>query len=104
MGDFGLPRFTLAWCALAVAVVWMLAFTRGRWKRTWSFAERHYAASLGALGVLSALLSWGYLEWVLRGGSRIIDATAYYQQAKIFATGHLTAPLFDIGAATRGRF
>jgi hypothetical protein len=87
-----------------MGLAWFVILTRRRWLRFWPRLERHYAIALGVLATSAALLSAAYLTWVLRGGPRIIDATAYYQQARVFASGHFTEKLFEVGAATRGRF
>jgi hypothetical protein len=67
-------------------------------------AERHYHKSLLVLSIVAALGSLAYVGHYLRGGPRIIDAAAYLQQAKVFASGALTSPAFEPSAATRGRF
>jgi hypothetical protein len=52
----------------------------------------------------AATLSAGYIVYYLRGGPRIIDATAYYLQGRSFAAGMLTIPLPDPEQAVMGRF
>lgn len=52
----------------------------------------------------AATLSLGYVQYYLRGGPRIIDATAYYLQARTFAAGMLTVPLPEPEHAVIGRF
>src|SRR5690606_13461867 len=46
-------------------------------------------ATLLLLGTVSAVLSAVYVDYYLRGGPRIIDATSYYLQARTFASGQL---------------
>lgn len=51
-----------------------------------ALSTRAYLIAMSALAfVLSAL----YVEFVLGGGPRIIDATTYYLQARTYATGHI---------------
>ncbi len=52
----------------------------------------------------AAVLSAGYVVYYLRGGPRIIDATAYYLQARTFAEGMLSIPLPEPEHAVIGRF
>jgi hypothetical protein len=56
-----------------------------------------------ALALLTVLGSFGYVLWVAlaqyQGQPHILDASAYVFQAKIFATGQLSAPIpSDLGA------
>lgn len=53
---------------------------------------------------VAAFLSAGYVVHVLRGGPRIIDATAYALQARWLADGALTLPLSEPEHAVLGRF
>jgi hypothetical protein len=52
----------------------------------------------------SALLSWGYVKHYLRGGPRIIDATAYWLQARAMSAGMLAFPIGEPEHAVLGRF
>jgi hypothetical protein len=104
VGKFGLPPDVVAWCALAMALLWLLAAVPKASIRCRSFVERHYAPLLAGLCVLAALLSLGYVAYYLRGGPRIIDATAYWYQARVFASGHVSAPPIEPSSALRGRF
>ncbi|MEZ4441822.1 MAG: hypothetical protein R3B72_22165 [Polyangiaceae bacterium] len=56
------------------------------------------------LPALAAALSAAYLHLILRDGPRIIDATAYYLEAKVLASGALTLPVSGPPHATVGRF
>jgi hypothetical protein len=105
MGEFGLPRDGVAWTVLCIAVLLGLLALRPTWLRALrDYSERHYRLSLLLLSLGAALLSLGYVEHYLRGGPRIIDATAYLLEARTFASGHLTLPGFEPSAALRGRF
>lgn len=105
MGQFGLPPDVVAWCAMAAALgMAAVALASEQRLRLARFAERHYRLTLCTLALAAAALSIGYVAYYLRGGPRIIDATAYYQQARTFAAGDLTLPLFEPTTATRGRF
>lgn len=105
MGDFALPSSGFAWFALAVAALWAVLLGQSRhYTRCLAAAERHYYKVLLLLSLVAAVGSLVYVALYLRGGPRIIDATAYFQQAKVFASGALTSPAFEPSAATRGRF
>jgi len=52
----------------------------------------------------AALLSALYIHIYLRGGPRIIDATAYFLEARALAEGHVQIPVSEPVAATLGRF
>lgn len=92
------PDDGLRWICLGLAalVAWRGAreLDRARVPR-WLW----WLAPLSA-GVLSA----GYIAHYLRGGPRIIDATAYYLQARTFAEGMLSVPLPEPEHAVMGRF
>jgi len=57
-----------------------------------------------AVAVAAALLSWLYIEHILRGGPRIIDATAYWLEARTMSEGMLTFPVDEPHHSTLGRF
>jgi len=54
--------------------------------------------------LVAALLSAGYIAFYLRGGPRIIDATAYLLEARALAAGKLALPLPEPEHAVLGRF
>ncbi len=59
---------------------------------------------VGALALVAALLSAGYVVHYLRGGPRIVDATSYFLEARALSQGKLA---FDVPFPTgsfRGRF
>jgi hypothetical protein len=62
--------------------------------------SRFVAASAVASAILSAL----YVGYYLRGGPRIVDATSYWLEARLFAAGSATLPLGGVPAAVAGRF
>ena len=82
--------------ALALLVAWPLAklFRRPHMPR-WLW---------GLLPLCAAALSRAYLWHYLRGGPRIIDATAYLLQARGLADGGFSLPLSYPEHATLGRF
>ena len=52
----------------------------------------------------AAFLSWLYIEEVLHGGPRIIDATAYWLEARTISDGALSFPIGDPETSWLGRF
>jgi hypothetical protein len=58
----------------------------------------------GALGLVAAFLSLGYVAHYLRGGPRIIDAAHYFLQARALADGHVAWEIPWPSASFRGRF
>ncbi|MFO7181717.1 MAG: hypothetical protein DIU78_023655, partial [Pseudomonadota bacterium] len=98
----GLGSDPVAWGALALAVgCTAAAFSPRIVERAARIPRRR---TLGALAVLAALLSAGYVAHYLRGGPRIIDATSYWLAARAIAAGDFTFPVLDPEAAFRGRF
>ncbi|MBK8259555.1 MAG: hypothetical protein IPK82_43730 [Polyangiaceae bacterium] len=95
----GLPENGVSWAALAVGVALVFAGphllerARGREKRV----------VLG-LGLLAALLSWGYIHVYLRGGPRIIDATSYFLEARALSKGIVAWPTGEPETSVLGRF
>ncbi len=59
---------------------------------------------LRAAPFAAALLSFGYVHFYLRGGPRIIDATAYFLEARTLASGAFAFPLSGPDTASLGRF
>jgi hypothetical protein len=100
---FGPPPDAVSWAALLVACAALALALRppaglGDW------LERHPKRVVGALALLAALLSAGYVEVYLRGGPRIIDATSYYLEARALAAGMLDFPVLAPSGSFRGRF
>lgn len=56
------------------------------------------------LSAAAALLSAVWVLVYLRGGPRIIDATAYFLSGRALSEGHLAWPVSDPPASTMGRF
>lgn len=54
--------------------------------------------------LVSAVLSTAYVAFYLRSGPRIIDATSYFLEARVFAEGHFAFHLDEPVASTLGRF
>ena len=88
MGTFGIPPDWAALAALLVAMAWTsLAVWRFGRTALGGWMLEHPRTCLGALAAAAMLLSYAYVLFYLRGGPRIIDATAYYLQARTFASG-----------------
>jgi hypothetical protein len=85
------------WAALIAAAlaVWLLP-------RLFAAGDRRAARLL--LPLCASALSAAYVAYYLRGGPRIIDATAYYLEARTLSRGLLTIPLAEPEHATLGRF
>jgi hypothetical protein len=94
----GLPRDPAEWLALALALAAILA---ARPLLRASQRPRLFAA-LSAL--TAAALSAAYVAVYLRGGSRIIDATSYWLEARALAHGLLSFPLHAPETSVLGRF
>lgn len=84
--------------ALAAALVVLASLSSGIGGRP-SARTTTLIAALAATA-LSAL----YIPAYLRGGPRIIDATAYWLEARALAEGHLAWPIGDPESAVAGRF
>ncbi len=59
---------------------------------------------VGGLALGAAALSSLYLVHYLRGGPRIIDATAYFLEGRVLSTGHFTFAVPEPSGSFRGRF
>jgi hypothetical protein len=59
---------------------------------------------VGVLSLSAAVLSWLYLAHYLGGGPRIVDATAYWLEARVLSTGHFSFDVPDPSGSFRGRF
>lgn len=105
MGAFGLPPDAIAWCSLLAALVWLIATRKAEHRARFGLIlQAQFPRIVAAIGLIAAVCSLGYVRYYLRGAPRIIDATAYYQQARSFAEGQFTLPLFEPTSALRGRF
>jgi hypothetical protein len=102
LGTFGLPADGVGYAALLTAIA-LLAVLRLRQARLW-LESAPPRLLLGALALLAALLSAGYVAHYLRGGPRIIDATSYYLEARALANGSFSFPILEPSASFRGRF
>lgn len=106
---FGAPPDPAAAIALLLAALWALALALA-WRRDGAVTRaldvlaRRRRLALCALAAAAALLSAGYLSFYLRGGPRIIDASAYFLEARAFAEGHLAFEVPSPSASFRGRF
>lgn len=84
--------------ALVLAALVVLAARQGLLDK--GSLSRFVAASAVASAIFSAL----YVGYYLRGGPRIVDATSYWLEARLFAAGSATLPLGGVPAAVAGRF
>ena len=103
LGHWGAPGDVVAWCALifglgafglALARLERLVFLPNVSERAW----------LSACALVAAFLSLGYVAFYLRGGPRIIDATAYLHEARALASGHFGTHVPLPSESFRGRF
>lgn len=101
--QLGSPPDAVAWFALGVGVASVVGLLASRRPEPGRFSRRPRLL-LAGLALLAALLSAGYVHVYLRGGPRIIDATAYFLEARALASGLLRFDLLAPTAAFRGRF
>jgi hypothetical protein len=104
---FGPPPDGAAWFALALGVAWTLCLVfagKRHLAAACQYLTRRSKVFLFALAVASTLLSLGYVAHYLRGGPRIIDATAYFLEARAFSEGSLAWSVPSPSASFRGRF
>ncbi len=103
----GPPPDGAAWFALALAAAWTLCLVvsgKHHLAAAWQFLTRRSKVVLVALALSSTLLSLGYVAHYLRGGPRIIDATAYFLEARALSEGSLAWAVPSPSASFRGRF
>jgi hypothetical protein len=101
--ELGPSGTTAGRVALVLGLVLLAAaLAERRWGRC-SFEVRARVL-IPAYAALAAALSGLYVVYFLKGGPRIIDATAYFLQARALAEGHLAFPIPAPTAAFRGRF
>lgn len=72
--------------------------------RLFEIAARRPRSAALALSVVAFALSGVWVLVYLRGGPRIIDATAYFLSGRAMAEGHLAWPVSEPPASTMGRF
>ncbi|HEX4334797.1 MAG TPA: hypothetical protein VH062_02720 [Polyangiaceae bacterium] len=101
LGDFGAPPDAMAWSALSLAALLLVANHPALARRTARIPER---ALVAALAVFAAVVSFAYVAVYLRGGPRIIDATTYWLQARALSEGHVAFDVPSPTASFRGRF
>ncbi|MCA9629871.1 MAG: hypothetical protein KC766_19500 [Myxococcales bacterium] len=102
LGRFGAPPDAVAWATLGAGVALALLALRPR--PAAEFLLRRPRAVLWGLALTSFVLSAGYVEFYLRGGPRIIDATSYWLEARSFAAGHFDFAVPSVEASFSGRF
>lgn len=113
LGSWGRPPDLPAWAALVIAA--FLVFTSlspggaHAWS-SWLTSDTESAMTtsrrrfLTIASFVAAFLSLGYIAFYLRGGPRIIDATAYFAQGRALAHGKLAWNVIEPTDAWRGRF
>lgn len=106
LSSFGTPPDATAWGALGLAVLATALALQPKPRRQLVVAwlTTHPRRTAWALALGAALLSWLWIVVYLRGGPRIIDATAYYLQGRMLAAGQLVfEPVGGLGSH-QGRF
>jgi hypothetical protein len=103
LGRWGAPPDQVAWVALVLGVGLIVAALASR-DVLEGVRRASRARFLSTVSLLAAFLTLGFAAHYLRGGPRIIDATAYVLQAKALAHGHLTWHVPWPTASFRGRF
>lgn len=106
LSSFGTPPDAAAWGALGLAALVMALALQPKPRRQLVVAwlTTHPRRTVWALALGAALLSWLWIVVYLRGGPRIIDATAYYLQGRMLAAGQLVfEPVGGLGSH-QGRF
>ena len=97
-----LPRDPIAVAALVLCLAWLAGGRRGlRWAAS---DARRARLSCAAAALVALVASGAWVSEILRGGPRIIDATAYYLEARTIAGGSFTFPLGEPEQSTMGRF
>lgn len=104
IGSFDQPLFAFGlssdpWALGALVIALLLAVTP---RMAW--LERHQRRVVAALSLSAGALSWLYRRHYLDGASRVIDATTYLLQARIFSLEGFCAPVAGPTASFRGRF
>ena len=101
---FGLPSVGVGVTGLALGVLLAaLAVLRGRALAT-AFERIPSRWFVGALALGATLLSSLYVVHYLGGGPRIIDAAAYWLEARVLSTGQFAFDVPEPSGSFRGRF
>ena len=103
VGRWGAPPDDVSWVALALGLACLLAALASR-DVLEPLRRVSRARFLASVSLLAAFLTLGFLAHYLRGGPRIVDATAYVLQAKALSHGHLAWHEPWPSASFRGRF
>jgi hypothetical protein len=93
--SYGLPRDVVSLAALVAGGAWLVLARAPRLSRR---------VFVLVASIAAAFLSWGYVQVYLRGGPRIIDATAYTLEARALAHGLLAWELPEPRSEVVGRF
>ena len=97
MPPFGAPRDPAQWIALALAVLAVLLGPR-------VLRSSRDRILVAACAISASLLSAAYVVVYLRGGPRIIDASAYFLSARAMSEGLFSFPLGEPETSILGRF
>ena len=103
LGRWGPPPDDVAKVALALGVASVVALfvSRDLFESAWRATRARF---LAGAGLAAAFLTLGFAAHYLRGGPRIVDATAYVLQADALAHGHFAWRVPWPSASFRGRF
>ncbi|MEO8876127.1 MAG: hypothetical protein ABI461_11110, partial [Polyangiaceae bacterium] len=116
LGTWGRPPDSLSWVIFAIAIVLGVMMLAPGWTSVLTqFLAPHEATNpsphtysrrrfLTVAAFLAAFMSLGFIDYYLRGGPRIIDATTYFLQGRALAHGKLAWLTTDPTASLRGRF
>ncbi len=106
LSSLGAPPDAVAWTALggAISLGLYAVQSESRRERVSTWLAQHSRAALWALAAGAVLLSWVWIVVYLRGGPRIIDATAYFLEGRLLAAGQFTFEPVGPLASHQGRF
>jgi len=92
--------------AVACFVLGLVVLITALWRRRSpaSISTRHAPAAVAVCATAAFGLSLAYVSVYLEGGPRIIDATSYFLQGRVFSSGSFTLPASFGTSALRGRF
>lgn len=102
-GSWQWPHGPLAWAALVSALLALSLLLEPVRAGLGRLLGRPWRAVL-ALALAAAVASAAYVPLILGSGPRIIDATAYWLQARVFASGHVAFATAGPASSFRGRF
>ena len=116
LGTWGRPPDAPSWVIFGVAILMASMVMAPGWTRLMAQLLTPHATTnpsphtysrrrfLTVAAFVAAFLSLGFIDYYLRGGPRIIDATSYFLQGRALAHGKLAWLTSDPTASLRGRF